>query len=120
MKRVLAFILLFFHMNVSMFLPQMPESDVYDESGNQLDDINSVVEFVLVKLGIDHHADDEDDDNGQNFHLVKIAEYCFQPVFTTNPNNTWEIKPALYGVYKESKVPDIACDIILPPPKHFG
>ena len=121
MKKLLAFILLLSHMNVSMFLPQVPEADVYDENGNQTDDINSVVEFVMVKLGIDHHADDEDDDSGQNFHLVKIAEYCFQPVFTElNTNNTFEIKPALYGVYKENKSPNISFDIIIPPPKDLA
>lgn len=108
-------------MNISMFLPQVPESDVYDEQGNQVDDINSVVEFVLVKLGIDHHADDEDDDSGQNLHLVKVAEYCFEPVVTTlNFNNAFEIKPALYIVYKETKTPSVSFDIIIPPPKSVG
>ncbi len=121
MKKLLAFILLISHMNVSMFLPQVPESDVYDENGKLADDINSVVEYVMVKFGIDHHADDEDDDNGQNFHLVKIAEYGFQPVFTTlNPNNNFEIKPALYGFYKENKAPNISFDIIIPPPKKLA
>lgn len=121
MKRLLAFILLLSHMNVSMFLPQVPEWDVYDESGNQVDDINSVIELVLVKLGVDHQVDDEDDDSGQNLHIVKIAEYCFQPVFNASSlNPTLELKPALCGIYKESKTPNVSFDIIIPPPKNLS
>jgi hypothetical protein len=41
MKKLLAFILLLSHMNTSMFLPQVPEDDIYDGNGNQVDDINS-------------------------------------------------------------------------------
>ena len=118
MKRLLAFILLLSHMNTSMLLPQVPEDDVYDANGNQVDDINSVVEYVMVHLGIDHHADDEDDDQGQNFHIVKIFEYCFQPVFSDIKTNEFTItKQAMFGVYKESKIPNVSFDIIIPPPK---
>ena len=70
MKKILAFFLLISHMNTSMFLPQVPEDDVYDTNGNQLDDINSIVEYVMVKIGLDHTADDEDNDSGQNLHVV--------------------------------------------------
>lgn len=118
MKRLLAFILLLSHMNTSMLLPQAPEDDVYDGNGNQLDDITSIVELVMVKLGIDHHADDENDDQGQNFHIVKIFEYCFQPVFSEIKDNGFTIdKKAMFGVYKENKIPDVSFDIIIPPPK---
>ena len=118
MKRLLAFILLLSHMNTSMLLPQVSEDDVYDKMGNQVDDINSIVELVMVKLGFDHHADDEDDDQGQNFHIVKIFEYCSQPVFSEINNREFAIdKKAMFGVYKENKIPDISFDIIIPPPK---
>ncbi len=118
MKKLLAFILLLSHMNTSMLLPQAPEDDVFDKMGNQLDDTNSIVELVMVKLGIDHHADDEDDDQGQNFHLVKIFEYCFQPVFSEINDNGFAIdKKAMFGIYKENKIPNISFDIIIPPPK---
>ncbi len=118
MKKLLAFILLLSHMNTSMLLPQVPEDDVYDGNGDQVDDINSIVEFIMVKLGIDHHADDEDDDQGQNFHVVKIFEYCFQPVFSEINDNGFAIdKKAMFGVYKENKISNISFDIIIPPPK---
>ncbi len=118
MKKLLAFILLLSHMNTSMLLPQAPEDDVYDKMGNQVDDITSIVELVMVKLGIDHHADDENDDQGQNFHIVKAFEYCFQPVFNNIKTNEFFItKQSMFGEYKESKIPNVSFDIIIPPPK---
>ena len=118
MKRLLAFILLLSHMNTSMLLPQAPEEDVYDGNGNQLDDITSIVELAMVKLGIDHHADDENDDQGQNFHIVKVFEYCFEPVFNDiKTNELFITKQAMFGEHKEDKIPDVSFDIIIPPPK---
>jgi hypothetical protein len=118
MKKLFAFILLLSHMNTSMFLPQVPENDIYDKNGNQVDDINSIVEFVMVHLGLDHHADDEDNDQGQNFHIVKIFDYCFQPLFSEiKKDDSTGIKEAIFGEYKECKIPDVSVDIIIPPPK---
>lgn len=118
MKKLLAFILLLSHMNTSMLLPQAPEDDVYDKNGNQVDDINSIVEFVMVHLGIDHHADDEDNDQGQNFHIVKIFDYCFQPVFSNIKTYDFTInKQSMFGEFKEDKIAYVSFDIIIPPPK---
>lgn len=118
MKKLLAFILLLSHMNTSMFLPQVPEDDIYDGNGNQVDDINSIAEFVMVKLGIDHHADDEDDDQGQNFHLVKLFEFCYSPVYSeVKSNESFVAQKSMFGEYKEDKIPHISFDIIIPPPK---
>jgi hypothetical protein len=58
-----------------MFLPQTAEQDIYDANGQQIDDVNSVIEYIAVTLGYDHTPDDEDDDNGQNFHIVKFDVY---------------------------------------------
>lgn len=105
-------------MNTSMLLPQAPEDDVYDKNGNQVDDINSIVELVMVKLGIDHHADDEDNDQGQNFHMVKVFDFCFERVSDKIKTNQFFINnKSLFGEYKEAKVPPVSFDIIIPPPK---
>ena len=118
MKRLLAFILLLSHMNTSMLLPQAPEDDVYDKNGNQVDDINSIVELVMVHLGIDQHADDEDNDQGQNFHIIKIFEYCYQPVFSNIKTDEFVINnKSIFSEYKEGKIPSVSFDIIIPPPK---
>jgi len=119
MKKFLAFFVLISHMNTSMFLPQAPESDIYDANGNQVDDINSIVEFVMVKLGLDHRADDEDDDSGQNFHIVKCFEYCFRPEFiTVKRTDTLLTRTPIFTEYQE-KITNISFDVIIPPPKHL-
>lgn len=114
---MLAFLLLVSHMNTSMFLPQVPEDDIYDANGNQVDDINSVFEYVMVKLGLDHHADDEDDDSGQNLHIVAGFQYTFQPFFTEIIKEYSENKTNSFGEYSQAKIPSVSYDIIVPPPK---
>jgi hypothetical protein len=118
MKRMLAFFLLLSHMNTSMFLPQVPEDDIYDTNGNQVDDINSVFEYVMVKIGLDHHADDEDDDSGQNLHIVTGFQYTFQPFFSEIIKKYSENKTDSFGEYSQEKIPSISYDIIVPPPKY--
>lgn len=98
-------------------MPQAPEADVYDANGNQLDDITSVVELIRVKLGYDHHADDENDDSGQNFHISNLYEYTFQPFFTETKNETFIKKENRFHDLNESKIPSISYDILVPPPK---
>ena len=118
MKRVLAFILLLCHMNGSMFLPQMPEDDVYDKSGNQLDDINSILEYVRVELGYDKTADDEDDDSGQNFHLVNAVDYYYEQkevILQLTPFSI--LNNQVYSEYLNTKISSVSFDIITPPPE---
>jgi hypothetical protein len=117
MKRFLAFVLLLSHMNTSMLLPQVPEDDVYDANGNQVDDINSVVEYVMVKLGLDHHADDEDDDSGQNFHVITDFQYTFEPYSTTIDRTYSNGQEMIFRDYFQSKIPSVSYDILVPPPK---
>jgi hypothetical protein len=104
-------------MNTSMFLPQAPEADVYDANGNQLDDITSIVELIRVQLGYDHHADDENDDSGQNFHIANFYEYTFQPFYTEIKNESRINKQDRFHDLNESIIPSISYDILVPPPK---
>lgn len=118
MKRFLVFILLACYMNTSMFLPQMAEVDVFDANGNQVDDINSVVEYISVALGIDHTADDEDDDSGQNFHLVlkPITVSCPQVFIPIEHKIFAPVKVPFCCSYKDIKLQMISFDILTPPP----
>lgn len=117
MKRFLAFLLLLSHMNTSMFLPQIAEEDLYDANGQQQDDITSVVEYVRVALGYDKTADDENDDNGQNFHLVKAVNYNFQrQLIVIEKNYFAEIKRNIFSDYKISVPLSPTYDILTPPP----
>ncbi|MDB5279469.1 MAG: hypothetical protein JWR61_4424 [Ferruginibacter sp.] len=104
-------------MNASMFLPQIAEDDLYDSSGKQLDDVNSVIEYFQVALGYDHHVDDEDDDNGQNFHLVKNVECNFQQCyFAPEPAIVSSVSPPVFYHTDERNFRSISMDIISPPP----
>ena len=121
MKKVFAFILLSCHMNTSMFLPQVQEDDVYDSNGVQLDDVNSVVEYFEVALGYDKTSDDEDDDNGQNFHLVKNIEYNFQQqVVAVAKHDFTEIKEKEFSEYKIPLLTSPSYDILTPPPNQVS
>lgn len=116
MRRFLAFILLLSHMNTSMFLPQAPEQDLYDVNGNQIDDITSVVELMRVKLGFDHHADDENDDSGQNFHICH-SEYTFETFSKEIKQGFVTKKSDDFCDLNGQKIPSVSYDIIVPPPK---
>lgn len=118
MKKIGAFILLLLHMNGSMFLPQMPETDVFDKNGDQIDDINSVLEYVSVQLGYDKIADDEDDDSGQNFHLVNVVNYYFeQKEILLHQAPITLIKNKVYSEFLNTKISSPSFDIITPPPE---
>lgn len=118
-KKGIAFIVLICHINSSMFLPQVAEQDIFNSSGQQQDDINTVIEYI-DKIILGNHVNvsqDEDDDNGQNFHMVKEVNYFFQPFFTNVEHTFDESKKQLvYSDLKEQKIISVFFDIISPPP----
>ena len=121
LRKVLAFLLLVSHMNTSMFLPQVAEQDAYDSTGQQIDDINSVVELINEDV-LGHHNQpiDEDDDNGQNFlHVVKMVDYSYQPFFTEiHQRIALREEPIrIFPRYNETETEQGYADILLPPPK---
>jgi hypothetical protein len=118
MKKLTAFIMLLMHMNYFMFLPQMEETDVYDANCQQTDDINSLVEYVSVVLGLDNTADDEDDDSGNNFALVKSCDYFYEQQFSSIESPDFlELSSTFYSEYKFPAPPSTSYDIVSPPPE---
>lgn len=119
LRKGLAFIVLICHINSSMFLPQVAEQDIFNSSGQQQDDINTVFEYIN-KIILGNHLDvpqDEDDDSGQNFHMVKEVNYFFQPFFTDLEQNITESeKQSTYTDLTEQKIITVSFDIITPPP----
>lgn len=108
-------------MNTSMFLPQVAEDDVYDKNGQKEDDVNSVVEYIRVALGFDKTADDEDDNSGQNLHLVKNTEYCYQQhIVILRTDNPSEIKKQTFSEYKIPLFGSPSLDIPTPPPNSIS
>lgn len=105
-------------MNTSMFFPQVPEQDVFDSKGNQLDNITSIVEWVRVKTGLDHTADNENGNRAQNLHQVKDFQYTFDPAsFTKRIACNYRVINIHYPEYRSSKISAVAYDILVPPPK---
>lgn len=117
MKKVFAFILLLNHMNTSMFLPQCQEQDQYDGNMQQIDDINSIVELIAVDLGYDTTPDDEDDDSGQNFHIVKAFDYNFEQQYSLL-KETFSVQPASeFNDYITARIELVCFDVVTPPPE---
>ncbi len=105
-------------MNYSMFLPQTAEVDMRTASGQQADDINSVAEFVRIELGYDRTADDEDDDSGQNFHLVNAVDYFYQQEITLLTDQQFvSLTATAFPEYNVGKILSPYYDIIAPPPE---
>lgn len=124
LRKAFAFLLLINHINTSMFLPQAMEQDAYDNTGSQINDINSVFEFVNVAV-FGHHQNppvDEDDDNGQNFHLIKMVNYCFHPYFTETHEKiaVGTETTSVFPYFNENKTEPGFFSIQLPPPKYNG
>jgi hypothetical protein len=101
-----------------MFLPQGAEVDCYDKNGQQIDDINSVVEYVEVALGYDHTADDEDDDSGQNFHIVKAFDYYFEQKVVVLETEKVQVEQSVTRHFDHAVLYTQTCylDIPTPPP----
>ena len=104
-------------MNASMFLPQVAEVDVVNTEGQYKDDINSIAEYVCVILGYDHTPDDEDDDSGQNFHLVNTCDYFYQQEIILLEKKYNTTAPCIYTGYTPRSLSNPYYDIIAPPPK---
>jgi hypothetical protein len=104
-----------------MFIPQMAEVDVYDPSGQQIDDINTLVEFIDQEVmgHYDSTPEDEDDDSGNPYHIIKIVDYTWHPYVAeiqTKPGAT-EQPVKIFTGYIENKLTPGYSSILLPPPK---
>src|SRR5215210_1991943 len=81
-KKLLAFIFLLSHINSTMLLPQVVETDVF-RNGRQVDDINTIVEYIQQEILdiTDDSPEDEDDDNGCDFKSFKFGDESCAPRF---------------------------------------
>ncbi len=105
-----------------MFIPVMEETDIFNEHGIRVDDINSVYEFVdQVVLGHkDDTPEDEDDDGAHYFNVAHIKAFVVprfvlaqvkQPVLIQ-----WVEKPD-YVLLPEHSRMSVTGDITVPPPR---
>ena len=102
-----------------MLLPQVEEEDLY-YNGNQVDDINTLVEYIeqeVLDLP-DDTPEDEDDDKGQDFWTAGSANDLYDQKIKLievdvpekeNVNEFFDNKP--------EKTLVISFDTLTPPPK---
>lgn len=119
-RRIIIFIVLLVHINGSMLLPQVAEHDIYTSSGQEKDDINSVIEYIdEVIMGHQPPSPaDEDNDQGQYFHLVKMVDYYYEIDFSLIRHKPpVHFKTNKYSLFREGKISFITLEIPAPPPK---
>jgi hypothetical protein len=122
MIKTIAYILLFVHISTSLFIPVVEENDVYDVSGRQIDDINTIFEYVdQVLLGhTDLTPEDEDDDQPHFFTSSSSISYYItgqeQILSSVNEPTTKELAVA-YPQLPVQKTSSVAYDILTPPPE---
>jgi hypothetical protein len=119
-KKLLAYLFLFIHMNTSMFFPVVEERDVYNSHGVQQDDINSVLELVfkIGKPASDNQSTDEDDDQPDYFQLVKTTVFTLSKDVETLPS----FYPAEQSQYQPFAMPQFTFpsqEVTTPPPDRF-
>lgn len=119
MKKGLTLILLFCHMNFSMFLPQVAEVDRFNIHGQEQDDINSVIEFIdqIILGNVDTTPEDEDDDSGQHFLLIKTVDVFNNQTITEIASASIAAASVKYPVFKNGNLPFSFFDIVSPPPE---
>lgn len=115
--KIIALIVLLSHLNFSMFIAQIDEVDVFDKSGQQREDVNSLVEYLANTFHIKHKPfKDSDDDNARYFHTVKLPNCIIpQPIVAKEDNFNFNDKS--FPIYIEKKLISFPPDIQGPPPK---
>jgi len=119
-KKLLTILILLYHVNFFMFIPQLDEVDQYDANGKLIDDINSLTGYVdQVVFGHKHSSpNDEDDDSARYFQVTNIDNYNFQQQIIES------IKPNIipgsekkYPSHIERKISPVYFEIQSPPPE---
>lgn len=117
MKQLLAFILLLSHINTSMFFPVVVEQDIFNKHGVQVDDINSIVEYVAQDvMGQElSKPDDEDNDQPQYYHLSTLQNYVCFDYLDLQINSFPQPFLKNCSVYKK-RISTTVKEIVSPPP----
>jgi len=115
--KVIAFIVLLSHINFSMFIAQIDELDIFDSSGQQREDVNSLVEYLVNTFDVKHKpAKDSDDDNARYFHVVKLPG-CIIPQPTIAKDDNFASSDRSFPLYIEKKLISVSLEMQGPPPK---
>lgn len=102
-----------------MFIAQVDEVDIYTKSGRQVEDINSLVQYLAKVFHYKHKPiKDSDDDNARYFHFEN-ASYSFFNENFIDLKKPFSIasKKRNYPPYLQKKISSTAIDIQSPPPE---
>ncbi|MBW8686744.1 hypothetical protein [Chitinophaga rhizophila] len=122
MARLFAYILLFVHVNTTMFVPVADERDVYDACGRQINDINTFLGLIdQVILGNTAITTQDEDDDLAHYFTGSTGVTCFvsnmqEIVLTREEPSTVDLAVA-FPRLQVQKVSSIAYDILTPPPE---
>ncbi|MGZ3847161.1 MAG: hypothetical protein ACXVLT_09290 [Flavisolibacter sp.] len=122
MKKLLAILILLYHVNFFMFIPQLDEVDQYDSKGMPIDDINSLTGYIdQTILGHKHSSpQDEDDDNARYFQLIDVNGYNFQQqIIESIQGHFIPANKTRYPSTIEKKICTVHRDITTPPPRYL-
>jgi hypothetical protein len=123
MKDLFIYILLVTYLNMAL-VPHVSETDVFIKgSHQQIDEINSFYEQVMVVLGYDTIAEDEDGDSGteddSTTNSSKILQYCALTQYQSTLKSFFVIyeKKCNHFVFEKFNLSSIDFGIESPPPE---
>lgn len=120
MKKLFAFFILLGHMNFSMFIPQVDEIDIYTPTGESVDDINSIYEYLdQIAFGNqDRTPEDEDDDAGKLALILKLEPFVSPQLVTILQEPEFAPEQQILSAISSTAVPpSVFFEVLLPPPK---
>jgi hypothetical protein len=119
LKKAGLFILILSYLNLAL-VPQNAEQDSYHKSGKQVDDINSFYEFIdeIVLGNIDDTPEDEDDDSGLHYLVVKTVDLHCQLGIEAIPQTTVPTTPPnKFFLRNDHPYTLLSGDVFSPPPE---
>ena len=122
MTRFFAYILLFIHVNTTMFVPVTDEKDVYDACGRQINDINTFLGLIdQIILGNTEITTQDEDDDLAHYFTGSSGVTCYvsniQEIVLTRDEPTTADLAVAYPPSEVQKISTIAYDILTPPPE---
>jgi hypothetical protein len=106
------------HINTSLFTPVVDEQDNFNCYSRQVDDINSVIEYIneVILGNLDDTPEDEDDDQAHYYQVLKFDYYFKSQHEGFNALTFSILTNTPFFPLKERFVPHFLPEVISPPP----
>ncbi|WP_344825336.1 hypothetical protein [Rurimicrobium arvi] len=125
MRRLTALLILLLHINTSLFIPVVDEVDMYDVSGRQVGDINSLVQ-LLGELITDCRFSPETDHDDDRAHFFNLTHHIHTYTFSRTTLTINDCIPRISGYgtlsrryepVNDRRVRKGVTEILVPPPE---